>query len=102
MDPDSDPTPDPTPFFSDFKDAKKIIFFPPYFFLHIFFLWLSQRHMIFGLKNIIFCQIFVLKSYFASIISEKGSIRIRIRTSDKLIRILEPQKHPDHLDPQHW
>jgi hypothetical protein len=24
---DPDPTPDPTPFFSDFKDAKKIIFF---------------------------------------------------------------------------
>jgi hypothetical protein len=24
---DSDPTPDPTPFFSDFKDAKKFIFF---------------------------------------------------------------------------
>jgi hypothetical protein len=24
--PDTDPTPDPTPFFIDFKDAKKIIF----------------------------------------------------------------------------
>jgi hypothetical protein len=24
---DLDPAPDPTPFFSDFKDAKKIIFF---------------------------------------------------------------------------
>jgi hypothetical protein len=24
---DPDPTPDPTPFFSDFKDAKKLIFF---------------------------------------------------------------------------
>ncbi len=24
--PDRDPTPDPTPFFSDFKDAKKLIF----------------------------------------------------------------------------
>jgi hypothetical protein len=31
MDPDPDQTPDPTPFFSDFKDAKKIIFL-----LHIF------------------------------------------------------------------
>jgi hypothetical protein len=31
MDPDLDPTPDSSPFFSDFKDAKKIIFF-----LHIF------------------------------------------------------------------
>jgi hypothetical protein len=27
MDPDPDPTPDPTPFFSDFKDVKKSIFF---------------------------------------------------------------------------
>jgi hypothetical protein len=31
MDPDPDQTPDPTPFFRDFKDAKKLIFF-----LHIF------------------------------------------------------------------
>ncbi len=28
---DPDPTPDPTPFFSNFKDAKKIIFFPHFF-----------------------------------------------------------------------
>jgi hypothetical protein len=26
-DPDPDPTPDPIPFFIDFKDAKKFIFF---------------------------------------------------------------------------
>jgi hypothetical protein len=32
MDPDPDPTPDLTPFFSDFKDAKKLKIF------HIFFL----------------------------------------------------------------
>ncbi len=33
MEPDPDLTPDPTPFFSDFKDAKKLIF--SYFFLKI-------------------------------------------------------------------
>ncbi len=58
--------PDPTPFFSDFKDEKKKIIF-----------------------SLIYCfqDNFVLKFYFASIISvcstplwEKG--RIRIRTSD--------------------
>jgi hypothetical protein len=45
------------------------------------------------------------KSYFASIISEKGRIRIqsRIPTSDNWIWILEAQKHADpaHPDPQH-
>jgi hypothetical protein len=45
---DPDPTPDPTPFFSDFKDGKKK-------FLHIFFLKLISRHIIFSLKNVIFC-----------------------------------------------
>ncbi len=29
--PDPDSTPDPTPFFHDFKDAKKIIFFKFFF-----------------------------------------------------------------------
>jgi hypothetical protein len=27
MNPDPDPTPDPIPFFTDFKDAKNVIFF---------------------------------------------------------------------------
>ncbi len=64
---DPDPTPDPTPFFSDFKDAKKI------FFLQIF----SFNLHITG----------TLKFYFASMISvqlsslrEKGRIRILITT----------------------
>ncbi len=66
--------PDPTPFFSDFKDAKKFIFFK--FFSIIFSFYLPALKI-----N------FLLKFYFASIISvcstplwEKG--RIRIRTSD--------------------
>jgi hypothetical protein len=54
MDPDPGTTLDPTPFFSDFKDAKKLFF--PYFFLT------------------------VLNNFFAEILLEKG--RIRIRTSD--------------------
>jgi hypothetical protein len=43
---------------------------------------------------------FLLKFYFARIISEKGRIRcrIRIRTSDR-IRILEAQKLADPADP---
>ncbi len=43
MDPDPDPTPDQTPFFNDFKDAKKL-------FLYIFFLKFTRRHIIFRLK----------------------------------------------------
>jgi hypothetical protein len=46
--PDPDPNPDLTPFFSDFKDAKQ-------FFFHLFFLKLTRRHIIFSLKNFIFC-----------------------------------------------
>ncbi len=49
-------------------------------------------HIFFSLKkNIIFCKNFVVKSYFASIISEKGRIR-------------EAQKHADPTDPdpQHY
>jgi hypothetical protein len=56
-------------------------------------------------KSLILCKNFVLIFYFASIIlvrsthlREKGRIRIRIRTSDYLIRIREAQKH---ADPQH-
>jgi hypothetical protein len=59
---DPDPTPDPTPFFTDFKDAK---FFFPYFFCNLPAGTLS----LFSLKNLIFAEIFVLKFYFASIIS---------------------------------
>jgi len=49
-------------------------------------------HIIFSFKNLIFSSYFVFKSYFASIISEKGRIRIRIR-------ILEAKKHADSADP---
>jgi hypothetical protein len=56
MDQDPDPTSDSTPFFYDFKDAKK---------LFVLFL-ITYPH---GLNNVIFCQNFVLKFYFASIIS---------------------------------
>ncbi len=68
---DPDPTPDPTPFFSDFKDAKKEKKIP-YFFLMTY----PQAHYLLS-KKFNFCQNFVSKSYFASIISEKGIMRIR-------------------------
>ncbi len=42
----------------------------------------------------------MLKSYFASIISEKGWIRSRICISDWWIRILETQKYADPADPE--
>ncbi len=61
MDPDPDPTPDPTPFFVHFKDAKKIF---PIFFL----LTCPQAHHLQS-KNLIFCWNFVLKLYFAGILS---------------------------------
>jgi hypothetical protein len=56
MDPasDLDPTPDPIPSFRDFNDAKKN-------FLHIFFLQLTHRHIIFS----------ILKMYFFAKISVK-------------------------------
>jgi hypothetical protein len=58
--------PDPTLFFSDFKDAKTVIFF------HIF-------------------SKILLKSYFESIISEKGRIREAQKCAD-----------PADPDPQHY
>jgi hypothetical protein len=55
---DPDPTPDQTPFFLDFKDAKKNSYF---------FLLLAHRHIIFSLKNLVLGQNFELKFYFAGI-----------------------------------
>ncbi len=40
---------DPIPFFGYFKEVEKLIFFP------YFLLWLTHRHIIFSLKNLIFC-----------------------------------------------
>ncbi len=57
------PDPDPTPFFRDFKDAKQINF--SYF---------NHRHIIFKLKNLMFFSNFVLKYYFASIISVRSTL----------------------------
>jgi hypothetical protein len=58
---DPDPTPGPTPFFSDFNDANKIF---SYFFSYNFPAGISLV-----LKMVFFCKNFVLKFYFASIIS---------------------------------
>jgi hypothetical protein len=53
-----DPTPDPTPFFSDFKDARKMIFFP--------YMTYPKAHY---LQSLIYCFKDVFEFYFASIIS---------------------------------
>jgi hypothetical protein len=84
--------PDPTPFFSDFQMQKKKLFFP------IFFSYINYPQALFSELKIIFCQNFVLKSYFASIISDKGRIlsRIRINTGPDPGGL----KHADP-DPQH-
>ncbi len=65
MDPDPDPTQDPTPFFSDFKDAKKIF---------IFFLSYLQAHYLPSQRFNFLLKYFVLKSYFASIISVRSHL----------------------------
>ncbi len=53
---DPDPTPDPTPFFRDFKDAKKIIF-SPYYFLITYQLSSVLKIKFFAkLLKILFCK----------------------------------------------
>jgi hypothetical protein len=78
MDPGPDPTPDPTPLFGEFKDAKKISFFTIFFSYNL----PPTGTLSSVLKMKFFAKIFLLKSFFASIISEKGRSRIRIRTTD--------------------
>jgi hypothetical protein len=60
MDPASDlvPTPDPIPFFMDFNDAPKN-------FLHIFFLQLTYRHIIFSILKMYFFAKFSVKILFS-------------------------------------
>ncbi len=82
-----DPAPDQTP--DDFKDEKK------YF---IFFL-LTHSTSSSVLKILIFCWNFVLKFYFVKHYFSQLKSRIRIRTSDKRIRIQEARKHADPSDP---
>jgi hypothetical protein len=65
MDPDPDPTPDLTPFFIDFKDAKKI---SSYFFL----ITCPQAHHLQSKKLFFFAKI-VLKFYFAGTISVRST-----------------------------
>jgi hypothetical protein len=82
---DPDPTPDPTPFFSELKDEKKIIFF-------IFFSYDLPAGTLSSVSKILFfAKFFVLKFYcilqalFQSaqhLYEENGRIRIWIHTSD--------------------
>ncbi len=53
---------------------------------------MQARHINFSLKNCTFVKTFPFKSYSASITSERGRIRSRIR-------ILEAQKHAAPADP---
>jgi hypothetical protein len=55
-----DPDPDPTPFFSDFKDAKKKYFFP-YFFL----LTYSQAYSFQSYKFNFLLKFYFDKHYFS-------------------------------------
>jgi hypothetical protein len=64
---DPDPAPDPSPFFSDFKDAKKI------FFVIFFSNNLPAGILSSVLKIKFYAKIFVLKFYFASIISVRST-----------------------------
>ncbi len=66
VDPDPDSTPDQTPFFSNFKDAKKLIFSS--------FFYITLRHFIFSLKNLILQALF--QSRYSTPLWEKGRIRI--------------------------
>jgi hypothetical protein len=92
-----DPTPDPTSFFSDFKDAKKIIFF------HIFFLTTYLWHIIFSLKKFNFLHKFSVKILFCKHYFSPLNTFVRIgKDPDPYwiqIRIQEAQKHAD-LYPQ--
>jgi hypothetical protein len=61
IDPELDPTSDQTPFLSNVKDAKKIVF------LHFFPLLLTRKHKIkiYFLDNFL-CLNFILKTLFQS------------------------------------
>ncbi len=76
----------PTPFFSDFKDAKKL-FFSIFFSYNLPSYPQAHNHHSYKLN---FVLKFCVKILFWRIISGKGTIRI-----------LEVQKYPDP-DPQHW
>ncbi len=82
MDPDRDPTLDQTIFFSDLKNEN----FSSYFFL---ITYPRANYCIFNLKNLIFCKKFVLKFYFASIISIR-SIPLWERIRDPNLWLMDP------------
>jgi hypothetical protein len=58
VDPDPNPTPDPTPFFIDFKDAKK-------YFLHIFLITYPQAHHLQSKKIKFFAKILFCGHHFS-------------------------------------
>jgi hypothetical protein len=66
MGPDPDPTLDPSPFLSDLSMEKN-------YFFHIFFLITNPQAHYRQSKNLIFCKVFVLKFFFASITSDRST-----------------------------
>ncbi len=82
MNPDS--TPDPTPFFSYFKEAKKIIAF------HIFFLITYLHAHDRQSQKLNFLLNFVSKFYFASIISDRLT-PLGVRSRIQIVRIRASQ-----------
>ncbi len=62
-------------------------------FVHTFFLWLTRRHIIFSLKNLIFSQNFVLKSLFCK------HYFSRLNTFMKKGKDLEPDAYIWPMDP---
>jgi hypothetical protein len=85
IDPDSDPTLDPTPFFLNFKDAKKISLF---IFFHI---TCPQAHH-FQSKKFNFWLKFFVKSYFRHCVSPLNTFMRKGKDP-------EPDPDPNDLDP---
>jgi hypothetical protein len=65
---DLDPTPDSTPFFIDFKDAKRNIFFSTFFFL----ITCPKAHHLQS-KKFYFLLKFCVKIFFVDIISVRST-----------------------------
>ncbi len=79
---DPDPDSDPTPFFIDFKDVKKI--------LHFFLITCPQAQYLQS-KKFNFCKNFVLKFYFADIISVRSThLEEKKKDPDPYLRLMDP------------
>ncbi len=99
MDPDPIQLPNPTPFFCDFKDAKK--------FFSIFFSYnLPAGTLSSVLKFNVLLKFCVLKYYFASIILVRSTPLWEKKDpepdSDSYLWIMDPDPEGPKTYPQHW